>query len=97
MDSPTFSPNKSAIRFAMVLAANRLGSNINIFFPFNQGSFIKANGSKVLLPAPGGALTIKVDVLARKASDVEIENYLSCLGLLIQYRNYPGRKVKLKM
>ena len=43
------------------------------------------------------SLTIKVDVLARKASDVEIQDYLSCLGLLIQYRNYPGRKVKLQM
>ena len=37
-----------------------------------------------------------VNVLARKATDEEIENFLGCLGLLIQYRNYPDRK-KLQM
>ncbi|MFT6746436.1 MAG: hypothetical protein ACJAZ2_000775 [Glaciecola sp.] len=45
---------------AMVFAANRRGSSIKIFLPINHGEFIKASGSNVLFPAPGGALTIKV-------------------------------------
>ena len=43
------------------------------------------------------SLKIKVDVLARKASEEEILDNLGCLGLLIQYKNYPDRKVKLQM
>lgn len=43
------------------------------------------------------ALTIRVNVLARKASEEEIENYIGCLGLLIQYKSYPEKKVKLQM
>ena len=43
------------------------------------------------------SLTIQVSVLARKATPEEIEGYIGCLGLLLQYRNYPERKVKLQM
>jgi len=43
------------------------------------------------------SLTIKVDVVARKASEEEIEQYVGCLGLLIQYKNYSQKKVNLKM
>jgi len=43
------------------------------------------------------SLTIKVDVVARKASAEEIEQYVGCLGLLIQYKNYSQKKVNLKM
>lgn len=43
------------------------------------------------------SLTIKVDLLARKATEEEIEDYLGCLGLLIQYKNYPDKKVNLQM
>ena len=43
------------------------------------------------------SLLIKMDVLARKASEEEIENFLGCLGLFIQYKNYEKRKVNLKM
>ena len=43
------------------------------------------------------SLTIKVDVVARKASEEEIEQYVGCLGLLIQYRNYSKKKVNLQM
>ncbi len=43
------------------------------------------------------SLTIKVDVVARKASEEEIEQYVGCLGLLIQYRNYTKKKVNLQM
>ena len=43
------------------------------------------------------SLTLKVNVLARDATDVEVKEYLGCLGLLIQYRNYPDRKVNLQM
>jgi hypothetical protein len=43
------------------------------------------------------SLTIQVIVLARKATPEEIEGYMGCLGLLLQYRNYPERKVTLQM
>ena len=43
------------------------------------------------------SLTIQLDVLARKASEEEIEDYTGCMGLLIQYKNYEKRKVNLKM
>ena len=43
------------------------------------------------------SLTIKVDVMARKASEEEIDQYVGCLGLLIQYKNYSQKKVNLKM
>ena len=43
------------------------------------------------------SLTLRVNVLARDATDVEVEEYVGCLGLLIQYRNYPDRKVNLQM
>ncbi|MCK5462860.1 MAG: hypothetical protein KAI95_07575 [Bacteroidales bacterium] len=43
------------------------------------------------------SLTIKVDVVVRKASEEEIEQYVGCLGLLIQYRNYTKKKVNLQM
>ncbi len=43
------------------------------------------------------SLTIRVGVLARKSTEEEIEEYLGCLGLLIQYRNYTKKKVNLQM
>lgn len=43
------------------------------------------------------SLTIQVDVLARRADEEEIEDYLGCMGLLIQYKNYEKKKVNLKM
>ena len=43
------------------------------------------------------SLTIKINVMARKASEGEIEQYLGCLGLLIQYKNYTERKVQIQM
>jgi hypothetical protein len=43
------------------------------------------------------SLIIKVDVVARKASEAEIDQYVGCLGLLIQYRNYSQKKVNLQM
>lgn len=43
------------------------------------------------------SLVIKIDVLARRAKEAEIEGYLGCLGLLIQYRNYEKKKVNLQM
>jgi len=42
-------------------------------------------------------LIIKIDVIARRATDTEIEEYLACLGLLIQYKNYPEKQVNLKL
>ena len=43
------------------------------------------------------SILIRLDVLAREASEQEIENYLGCLGMLIQYKNYERRKLNLKM
>ena len=43
------------------------------------------------------SLTIKVDVMARKSTDEEIEENIGCLGLLIQYKNYPKKKVNLQL
>ena len=43
------------------------------------------------------SLLIKVDVLARESSEQEIKENLGCLGLLIQYKNYPNKKVRLQM
>lgn len=43
------------------------------------------------------SLIIKVDVLARESSEEEIKENLGCLGLLIQYKNYPKKKVKIQM
>lgn len=43
------------------------------------------------------SLVILIDVLARRASEEEIEDYLVCLGLLIQYKNYEKKKVNLQM
>ena len=43
------------------------------------------------------SLTIKVDVLARESTEEEIKENIGCLGLLIQYKNYPKKKVQLQM
>jgi hypothetical protein len=43
------------------------------------------------------SLIIKVDVLARESSEDEVKGNSGCLGLLIQYKNYPNKKVKLQM
>lgn len=43
------------------------------------------------------SLIIKVDVLARESSEEEIKENVGCLGLLIQYKNYPKKKVQLQM
>ena len=42
-------------------------------------------------------LIIKIDVLARESTEEEIKENMGCLGLLIQYKNYPKKKVKLQM
>jgi len=43
------------------------------------------------------SLIIKVSVLARKSTDKEIEENVGCLGFLIQYKNYPKKKVNLQL
>ena len=43
------------------------------------------------------SLIIQIHVLAREATEEEIEDYVSCIGLLLQYKNYPERKVKLSL
>jgi hypothetical protein len=43
------------------------------------------------------SLIIKVNVLARKSTDKEIEEKVGCMGFLIQYKNYPKKKVNLQL
>jgi len=43
------------------------------------------------------SLIIKVTVLARSSSEEEIKENIGCLGVLVQYKNYPNKKVKLQM
>ena len=43
------------------------------------------------------SLIIRIDVLARGSSEEEIKENIGCLGLLIQYKNYPDKKVKIQM
>jgi len=43
------------------------------------------------------SLVIQMHVLAREATEEEIEDYVSCIGLLLQYKNYPERKVRLTL
>ena len=42
-------------------------------------------------------ITIRVDVIARKSTEEEIKEKLGCVGLLIQYKNYARKKVKLQI
>ena len=43
------------------------------------------------------SLIIKVNVMARRSTDEEIEEKIGCLGLLIQYKNYSKKKVNLQL
>ena len=43
------------------------------------------------------SLIIKVNVLARASSEEEVKENIGCLGVLVQYKNYPNKKVKLQM
>lgn len=43
------------------------------------------------------SLIIRVSVLARKSTDLEIEENIGCLGFLIQYKNYAKKKVNLQL
>jgi len=43
------------------------------------------------------SLTIKVSVLARLSTPQELEEKIGCLGFLIQYKNYPKKKVNLQL
>src|SRR4249920_143361 len=52
---PTCSPNVDAIRSAAARAASRRGSSTRIFLPFAHGSSSSTSGTRVVLPAPGGA------------------------------------------
>ena len=42
-------------------------------------------------------LTIRVDVIARKSTEEQIQEKIGCIGLLIQYKNYARKKVKLQI
>lgn len=43
------------------------------------------------------SLTIKINVLARQSTEEEIKENVGCVGLLIQYKKYPNKKVKINM
>lgn len=83
----------------MVLAASRLGSSIRTFLPSNHGSLYSAKGSKVLLPAPGGALTIKVFCALKNSHTCGMIAFTGrsiCMGLKgteIQFK-VQGHKIK---
>ena len=55
--SPTFSPNMNAMRCAAARAASRRGSSITILWPVIQSSCNRRSGTRVVLPAPGGAMS----------------------------------------
>src|SRR5712672_771212 len=55
MVSPTRSPMVCAMRSALARAAIRRGSSTIIFLFFSQGASSSASGTRVVLPAPGGA------------------------------------------
>ncbi len=64
--SPTASDKECAMRSAAARAAMRRGSSTRILRPRSQLSFIKASGTRVVLPAPGGA-TRTADARAARA------------------------------
>ena len=43
------------------------------------------------------SLIIKINVLARLSTEEEIKENTGCVGLLIQYKNYPNKKVRINM
>jgi len=43
------------------------------------------------------SVIIRINVLARDSTEEEILNNVGCLGLLIQYKNYEAKKVRLQM
>ena len=65
--SPTASDKVFAMRSAAARAAMRRGSSTRIFRPPSQLSSISARGTRVVLPAPGGA-TRTAEVRAARAS-----------------------------
>ena len=54
---PTASPSVCAIRRATARAASRRGSSIRMRLPAAHGSWSNTNGTTVLFPAPGGAVS----------------------------------------
>ncbi|HEC42890.1 MAG TPA: hypothetical protein ENI20_08700 [Bacteroides sp.] len=42
-------------------------------------------------------LTIRINLLARKATEEDIQDYLVCMGLLIQFKNYDKKTVDIRM
>jgi hypothetical protein len=53
--SPTCSPKVAAMREAAARAASRRGSSSNIFLSLAHASSSSTSGTRVVLPAPGGA------------------------------------------
>ena len=42
-------------------------------------------------------MIIRVDVIAKLSTEEEIMDKVGCMGLLIQYKNYPKKKVNLQL
>ena len=42
-------------------------------------------------------IRVKITVLARESTEQEIEENIGCVGVLVQYKNYPFKKVNIKM
>jgi hypothetical protein len=65
--SPTASPRVCAMRSAAARAASRRGSSTMSLPPFTQGSSSSTRGTRVVLPAPGGATSTALDRAPRLA------------------------------
>ena len=77
MVSPTASPSVAAMRAAAARAARRRGSSKMIFLSPRQGASSSASGTRVVLPAPGGATSTR---LLRARSEAPTSPRISSIG-----------------
>jgi len=65
-----------------------------VLYDNEEDKFLESLGLGIDVAKP---MIIKVDVLARKSSEEEIKENVGCIGVLIQYKNYPKKKVNLQL
>ena len=75
--SPTASAKVCAMRSAAARAAIRRGSSTRILRPPSQASSISASGTRVVLPAPGGATSTAEE---RAAKAVRTSSRIASMG-----------------
>ncbi|GMA75487.1 hypothetical protein GCM10025880_19040 [Methylorubrum aminovorans] len=96
--SPTRSPRVEAMRSAAPRAASRRGSRRMIFCLPSQGSSRRASGTRVVLPAPGGATSTaeaRSDKAARRAGRAASigsagDDMMREVARFARRRNHPG-------